>query len=72
MTEYQKNAYAALLANVTESQQWCADHAQMLTADELREHINRVNRAYGLPSDLLEKAARCVEATIGISIAENS
>lgn len=68
MTEYQKNAFAALLANILEAQQWCADHAELLTEQELRTHIARTNRAYGLPPALLERIARIVETEVGVSM----
>lgn len=68
MTKFESNAYTAILSHVTESQQWCLEHHDLMTESELRQAISQANRAFGLRPALLEQIAREIEATVGVAI----
>lgn len=65
-----KPRWEALFEHALESQQFCKQQGDLMTAQELRKHIAQVNRAMclDLNDHWQEIAARCVEACAGIKM----
>ena len=65
-----KMNWGILFEHVLESQQFCKEQGDMMTAQELRQHIAKVNRAMCLELNdyWQEIAAKCVEACTGVKM----
>lgn len=65
-----KPRWEALFEHALESQQFCKERGDMMTAQELRQHIADVNRSFcfELNDHWQEVAAKCVEACEGVKM----
>ena len=65
-----KPRWEALFEHALESQQFCKEQGDLMTAQELRKHIAQVNRAMclDLNDHWQEVAAKCVEFCTGVKM----
>ena len=71
LTQFENSAMQSLMAHATETQTICKGLGHMLTSDELRANIRRANVMYDLRPAILERIAKQVESTIGVSMRLN-